>query len=295
MTNPLTTGFEAHRAHLRSVAYRMLGSLTEADDAVQETWLRLNRADPAEVRGLRAWLTTVVGRICLDMLRSRTNRREDPLERLARVPDPIVTTVDDDPQQHAELADSVGLALLVVLEALSPTERLAFVLHDVFAVPFDEIGPLLDRSSAAAKQLASRARQRIRAADRTPDADPRRHRELLEAFLSASRQGDFDRLVSLLHPDVVLRADAGDGPLGPSRLVRGPAAVAGQARRYAGLARSAVPVLVNGAPGLVAAPHGTAAALVSITVRDGLIAEIDILADPDRLHRVLPPALTTAP
>jgi RNA polymerase sigma-70 factor (ECF subfamily) len=250
----------------------------------------LARAD-TEVRSLRAWLTTVVGRICLDMLRSRAARREDPIED-GHLPDPIVTAVDDDPQARAELADSVGLALLIVLETLSPAERLAFVLHDVFGVPFDQIGPMLDRSPAAAKQLASRARQRLRSAGSTPDADARRHSEVLDAFLSASREGDFEGLVALLHPDVVLRADAGDGPLGPSRVLRGPVTVAGQAQRYAGLARSTVPVLVNGAPGLVAAPRGVPMAIVSIAVRDGLISEIDILADPERLRRVLPPGLT---
>ncbi len=208
-----TAQFQAQRAHLRAVAYRMLGSLSEADDAVQETWLRLNRSG-AEVENLRAWLTTVVSRVCLDMLRARVTRHEEPLD--AHVPDPVVTADGDDPEQQALLADSVGLALLVVLDTLSPTERLAFVLHDIFAVPFDRIGPILDRSPAAAKQLASRARRRLSEVGSAAEAetDPARQREVLRAFLAASREGDFAGLLAVLDPDVVLRADAGVRPDG---------------------------------------------------------------------------------
>ena len=274
--------FQAHRAHLRAVAYRMLGSLSEADDAVQETWLRLNRSG-AEAENLRAWLTTVVSRICLDMLRARVARHEEPLD--VHVPDPVVTSATDDPEQHALLADSVGLALLVVLDTLSPAERLAFVLHDVFAVPFDQIGSVLDRSPAAAKQLATRARHRLRAAT-APAADPARQREVAEAFLAASRGDDFEGLLAVLHPAVVLRADAGAGPLGPSRLVSGAPAVAAQAHRYARLARFARPVLVNGTPGYLVAPDGQPFAVIGITVRDDKITEIDILADPERLSQL---------
>jgi RNA polymerase sigma factor (sigma-70 family) len=293
----LAAEFQAHRAHLRAVSYRMLGSLAEADDAVQETWLRLTSTSTStststgtgtgtgtgDVRNLRAWLTTVVSRICLDMLRARTARRENPLD--VHVPDPVVTSATDDPEQHALLADSVGLALLVVLDTLSPAERLAFVLHDVFAVPFDQIGSVLDRSPAAAKQLATRARHRLRAAT-APAADPARQREVAEAFLAASRGDDFEGLLAVLHPAVVLRADAGAGPLGPSRLVSGAPAVAAQAHRYARLARFARPVLVNGTPGYLVAPDGQPFAVIGITVRDDKITEIDILADPERLSQL---------
>ncbi len=280
----LAAEFQAHRAHLRAVCYRMLGSLTEADDAVQETWLRLSSADTGDVRNLRAWLTTVVSRVCLDMLRARTARRESPLD--VHVPDPVVTSAADDPEQHALLADSVGLALLVVLDTLSPAERLAYVLHDVFAVPFDQIGPVLDRSPAAAKQLASRARHRLRGATAPARSDPARQRQVAEAFLAASRGDDFEGLLAVLDPAVVLRADAGAGPLGPSRLVKGAAEVAAQARHFAHLARFAQPVLVNGAPGFLVAPDGHPVALIGLAVRDGKITEIDILADPERLGRL---------
>jgi RNA polymerase sigma-70 factor (ECF subfamily) len=296
--------FEAHRAHLRSVAYRMLGSLTDADDAVQEAWLRLSRADTGDVRDLRAWLTTVVSRVCLDMLRSRAARREDSLD--VHVPDPIVTRVDDDPAEHAILADSIGIALLVVLDTLSPTERLAFVLHDIFAMPFEQIGPILDRSPAAAKQLASRARRRLRdaparAAEETaaaggPPAPPgtapagtadlARQWTVVEAFLAASREGDFEGLLAILDPDIVLRADAGSGPLGPSVLVRGAREVIAQAQRFAPLGRYARPVLVNGGPGFLVARNGEPLALMAVTVRGGKIAEMDVLADPARLARL---------
>ena len=293
-------GFEEHRAHLRSVAYRMLGSLNEADDVVQEAWLRLSRADTGDVRDLRAWLTTVVSRVCLDMLRSRASRREDPLD--VHVPDPIVTRVDDDPAEHAILADSVGIALLVVLDTLPPAERLAFVLHDVFAVPFEQIGPVLDRSPAAAKQLASRARHRLHAAPAQPAAtspgsppvaavpggpgDLSRQWTVVDAFLAASREGDFEGLLAILDPDIVLRADAGGGPLGPSVLVRGARDVIAQARRFAPLGRFARPVLVNGAPGFLVARGGEPLALLAVTVRDDKITELDILADPVRLREL---------
>jgi RNA polymerase sigma-70 factor (ECF subfamily) len=293
--------FEAHRGHLRSVAYRMLGSLTDADDAVQEAWLRLSRADTGDVRDLRAWLTTVVSRVCLDMLRSRTARREDSLD--VHVPDPIVTSADDDPAEHAVLADSIGIALLVVLDTLSPTERLAFVLHDIFALPFEQIGAILDRSPAAAKQLASRARRRLRdtpsRAAKEPaapgsaparsgtapagTADLTRQWSVVEAFLAASRDGDFEGLLAILDPDVVLRADAGAGPFGPSVLIRGASEVIAQAQRFAPLGRFARPVLVNGGPGLLIARDGEPLALMAVTVHDGKIAEMDILADPARL------------
>jgi RNA polymerase sigma-70 factor (ECF subfamily) len=289
-------GFEEHRAHLRAVAYRMLGSLNEAEDAVQEAWLRLSRADTGDVRDLRAWLTTVVSRVCLDMLRSRSSRREDSLD--VHLPDPIVTRVDDDPAEHAILADSVGIALLVVLDTLPPAERLAFVLHDVFAVPFEQIGPILDRSPAAAKQLASRARHRLRAApppgaasaDDAPDAagpaDLARQWTVVDAFLAASREGDFEGLLAILDPGIVLRADAGTGPLGPSVLVRGAREVMAQARQFAPLARFARPVLVNGGPGFLVARDGEPIALLAATVAGGKITELDILADPVRLRQL---------
>jgi RNA polymerase sigma factor (sigma-70 family) len=292
-------GLEEHRAHLRSVAYRMLGSLSEADDAVQETWLRLYRSGADDVRDLRAWLTTVVSRVCLDMLRSRASRREDSLDSGVHVPDPIVTPAGEDPADQAALADSVGLALLVVLDTLSPAERLAFVLHDIFAVPFEEIGGILERSPAAAKQLASRARQRLRAAPARdplsasapgggPAAGARLARQwaVVDAFLAAAREGDFDRLLTILDPDVVLRSDAGKGPLGPSVLVRGAREAITQAQRYAPLGKFARPVLVNGAPGLLVVRQGQPLALLAVTVHGDVITEMDILADPDRLARL---------
>ena len=292
--------FEAQRAHLRSVAYRMLGSLNEADDAVQEAWLRLSRADTGDVRDLRAWLTTVVSRVCLDMLRSRATRREDSLE--VHVPDPVVTRVDDDPAEHALLADSVGMALLVVLDTLPPAERLAFVLHDVFAVPFEQIGSILDRTPAAAKQLASRARHRLRsapahqgaasadggpaAASSAGSADLARQWTVVDAFLAASREGDFEGLLAILDPDVVLRADAGAGPFGPSVLTRGAREVIAQAQRFASLSRFARPVLVNGAPGFLVVRDGESLALLAATVQNDKITEMDILADPVRLRQL---------
>jgi RNA polymerase sigma-70 factor, ECF subfamily len=281
----LAIAFEAHRPHLRAVAYRMLGSITEAEDAVQESWLRLARSNTDDVLNLRAWLTTVVARLCLDTLRVRSARREDPLD--VHVPDPIVGTHDDtDPEAEAVLVDSIGLALLVVLETLSPAERLSFVLHDIFAVPFDQIAAILERSPAAAKQLASRARRRVQGASAPPDTDHVKQQEIVDAFLAATRHGDFAGLLAVLHPDVVLRADAGSGPIGPSQLVGGARAVAAQALRFADVAQFARRVLVNGAPGLIAAPNGHPVALLSATVRGDLIVEIDILADPDRLNRL---------
>ena len=283
-TDWLAEDFQAHRAHLHAVAYQMLGSIAEADDAVQEAWLRLTSADADEVRNRRAWLTTVVSRICLDMLRARRARREEPLD--VHVPDPVVTDLADDPEHHALLADSVGLALLVVLDTLSPTERLAFVLHDIFAVPFEQIGLVLDRSPAAAKQLASRARNRLRGTTAPAASDAARQRAVADAFLAAARGDDFEGLLAILDPNVVLRADAGAGPLGPSRLIKGAASVAAQAHQYAHLARFARPVLVNGTPGFLVAPNDQPAAVIGLAVSGGKIAEIDILADPERLGRL---------
>ena len=280
----LAERFEANRTHLRAVAYRMLGSVSEADDAVQEAWLRLSRSRSDEVENLRAWLTTVVARVCLDMLRSRKARREEPLG--PHVPEPIVSSQAGlEPEHEALLADSVGLALFVVLETLGPAERLAFVLHDMFAMPFDEIAPIVGRSPAAARQLASRARRRVQGAAPAPDADVAEQREVVEAFLAASRDGDFDGLLAVLDPDVVLRADAGrDRP--DSREVRGARAVAEQASRFARLARFARPALVNGTAGYVVAPGGRPVAVGGFTVAGGKIVEIDILADPARLRNL---------
>ncbi len=272
--------FEQHRAHLRAVAYRMLGSLSEADDAVQEAWLRLSRSDAAEVGNLGGWLTTVVGRVCLDMLRSRKSRREQPMD--AHVPDPIISGFPGaqaaDPEQEALLADSVGLALLVVLETLGPAERLAFVLHDMFGVPFEEIGAIVGRSPAAARQLASRARRRVQGRPTVPDADLPRQREIVEAFLSAARGGDFDALVALLHPEVVLHADTG-----VVREVHGAAAVARQALFFAQFTTDARPALINGAAGVVSTTGGVLAAVMGTTIIDDKIVAIHILADPARL------------
>src|SRR5919108_3461354 len=246
----LAQQFEEHRTRLRAVAYRMLGSLSEADDAVQEAWLRLSRTDASEIDNLGAWLTTVVARLALNMLRSRDLRREEPLD--VRMPEPMVDRADGtDPEHEAELADSVGLALLVVLETLNPAERLAFVLHDMFAVPFEEIAPIVDRSPAAARQLASRARRRVQGEKTVPDADPATQREIVDAFLAAGRDGDFESLVALLDPDVVLRADVGvEGP-GVSREIRGAEAVAGQAVFYGRIGLDMRPALINGAAGIV--------------------------------------------
>jgi RNA polymerase sigma factor (sigma-70 family) len=276
----LAERFEANRRQLRAVAYRMLGSLSEADDAVQEAWLRLSRSDPRGIENLSAWLTTVVGRVSLDMLRARKARREEPLA--GRLPDLLVDRADGiDPEHEVLLADSVGLALLVVLETLSPAERLAFVLHDIFAVPFDEIAPIVDRSPEAARQLASRARRRVRAERTVPDADLETQREVADAFLAAWRDGDFDRLVAVLDPDVVVRVDFG-APRG-LRETRGAEAVAGQALRYARLGLDVRPALVNGVAGAVAFLHGQPFSIAAITVRNGRIVELDFLTDPERL------------
>ncbi|MER8156487.1 RNA polymerase sigma factor SigJ [Streptomyces sp. NPDC094472] len=281
----LAEGFEAHRGHLRAVAYRMLGSLSEADDAVQEAWLRLSRSDTAAVENLGGWLTTVVGRVCLDMLRSRTARREEPLG--VHLPDPVISgETGPGPEDQALLADSVGLALLVVLETLAPAERLAFVLHDLFAVPFDEIAPIVDRTPAAARQLASRARRRVRGAVPVPDADLARQREIVNAFLAAAHDGDFEGLISVLDPDVVLRADYGAAPAPAPREVYGAAAVADQALTFSRLSSTGLlarPALVNGAVGVVSSRDGRPFSVLAFTVTDGRIVAIDILADPERL------------
>jgi RNA polymerase sigma factor (sigma-70 family) len=277
----LTREFESYRGHLRGVAYRMLGSLAEADDAVQEAYVRLRRADTDDVENLGGWLTTVVARVCLNVLRSRRTRREDPLD--PHVPDPIVSPVGSvAPEQEAVLADSVGLALLVVLEMLPPAERLAFVLHDMFAVPFDEIAPIVGRSTTATRQLASRARRRVQGAAPSPDRDVARQREVVDAFFAAARDGDFERLVTVLDPDIVLRVDLGAVP-GASRLVRGPAAVARQALIFAAPERVTHPALVNGAAGVVITIDGRPVSVMGFTVVDGRIVEIDALSDPARL------------
>ena len=283
----LAQRFEAHRPHLQAVAYRMLGSFAEAEDAVQETWLRLNRtaADPAAdaVDNLGGWLTTVVARIALDVLRSRSNRREEPLDRL---PDPVVTAVDADPERSAVLADSVSLALLIVLQTLTPAERLVFVLHDLFAVPFDEIARIVDRSPAAARQLASRARRRVRGRAPGPDADLPRQQEVVAAFLAASRGGDLDALLAVLDPEITLRVDQGAGV----RVVHGAATVAGQALPSARFAPAGRPAVVNGGAGVVTVVDGRVVSVLATTVREGRIVAIDILADRDRLALFTPPA-----
>jgi RNA polymerase sigma-70 factor (ECF subfamily) len=280
----LAESFQAHRTHLRSVAYRMLGSLSDADDAVQEAWLRLSRSDTGEIANLGGWLTTVVGRVCLDMLRSRKSRREEPLP--FRVPDPIVSADDgSDPEHQAVLADSVGLALLVVLETLTPAERLAFVLHDMFAVPFEQIASIIGRSPAASKQLASRARRRVQGAAPVPDRDLNRQKQIVDAFLTAARGGDFEALVALLDPDVQLRADVGALGPGTSTLVRGAAEVGSRTLAFARFAKFARPALVNGAPGLVAIRDGEPISVLAFSISGGKIVELDILADPERLRQ----------
>src|SRR6266545_357404 len=280
----LAERFQAHRSHLRAVAYRMLGSLTEADDAVQGAWLRLSRSrtDTSEVHNLGGWLTTLVARECLDMLRARISRREEPLG--VHLPDPIISPQDQtDPEQQALLAEGVGLALLVVLDTLAPAERLAFVLHDMFAVPFDQIGPIVGRSPDAAKMLASRARRRVQGAAPVPDADLARQREVVDAFFAAARDGDFAALVALLDPDVVLRADPTAVRAGASAAVRGAAAVA---ETFSGRARLARPALVDGAVGAVWAAGGRPRFVFSFTITRGKIVAIDILADPERLGQL---------
>ncbi|MEU4795962.1 sigma factor [Streptomyces sp. NPDC023327] len=325
----LAARFEEHRPRLNAVAYRMLGSLSESEDAVQEAWFRLSRTEKAaagkatagkadstgehvgtgehagvgagdeagvagEVRNLGGWLTTVVGRVCLDLLRSRQSRREDSLDVSleTHVPDPVVSRVDVvDPEQEVLLADSVGLALLIVLDTLAPAERLAFVLHDMFAVPFEEIAPIVERSTAATRQLASRARRRVQGSTPAQETDVAKQREVVEAWMAATKAGDFDALLALLDPDVVLRADSGELSSGLSKLVRGAATVAGQAAMFARLAVHQHLVLVNGLPGLVATPGGEVFSIGSFTVVDGRIVEIDIIADPERLRNLRIPPL----
>ena len=282
----LAVRFEENRGRLRAVAYRMLGSHAEADDAVQESWLRLSRTDGDTIENLGGWLTTVVGRVCLDMLAARRSRREEPLD--GHLPDPLV--VPDDgrgPESEAVLADSVGLALLVVLDTLDPAERLAFVLHDMFAVPFPQIAELVDRSPEAARQLASRARRKVQGATPVPD-DLHRQREVVDAFLAAARAGDFEALVAVLDPDVLLRADRGTAPGAASRTIRGAAAVAGQALLFAVPGRAVRPALVNGASGLVVrGSGGRLIAVLGFTVTGGQIREIDVLADPVRVSQIV--------
>jgi RNA polymerase sigma-70 factor (ECF subfamily) len=279
----LAEQFEEHRTHLKAVAYRMLGSLSEADDAVQEAWLRLSRSEASEIENLGGWLTTVVARVSLNMLRSRASRREQPID--VRVPEPIIDSADGtDPEHEALLADSVGLALLVVLETLSPPERLAFVLHDMFAVPFNEIAPIVDRSPQATRQLASRARRRVRGERAVPDVDVDGQREVVEAFLAAAREGDFEALVAVLDPDVVLRQDFGPGA--PAREIRGAEEVASQAEMYSQLGLDIQPALVNGAVGVVAFRDGRPFSVGGFTVRGGRIVEMDWLTDPERLSRL---------
>jgi RNA polymerase sigma-70 factor (ECF subfamily) len=283
--NWLAERFEANRSHLRAVAYRMLGSLTEADDAVQEAWIRLSRTDTSDVENLRGWLTTVVGRVSLNMLRSRRTRREAPLE--THVSDPILSPESGvGPEHEALLGESVGLALLAVLDTLSPAERVAFVLHDVFAVPFDDIASIVGKSPGATRQLASRARRRVQGAP-VPDTDLDGQWAVVEAFLAASRDGDFERLLAVLDPDVVLRSDGGAERPGLVSLIRGAEAVATGAMTFRQLAETATRALVNGVPGGVAwYPDGRPFAVVSITVAGGRIVSIDILADPERLSRL---------
>lgn len=281
----LAESFETHRTHLQAVAYRMLGSLSEADDAVQEAWLRLNRSDTSSVKNLGGWLTTVVARVCLDMLRMRKSKREEPLDDY--MSEPVVSREDGiAPEQEALLADSVGLAVLVVLDTLDPAERLAFVLHDMFAVPFDEIAPIVGRSPTAARQLASRARRRVHGGARVSDADLTRQREVANAFLAASRDGNFEALLAVLDPDVVVRADRAAVPLGAATEVHGALAVARQALSYSRLARFGQLALVNGAVGAVVAPRGRLMLVGTFKVKGERIAEIEIIADRARLREL---------
>jgi len=279
----LAERFEANRSHLRGVAYRMLGSVTEAEDAVQEAWIRLSRTDTRQVDNLQAWLTTVVGRVCLNMLRSRKTRRESSLE--THLPDPILSPEEGmDPEQEALLGDSVGLAMLVVLDALTPAERVAFVLHDVFALPFNEIAPIVGRTPTAARQLASRARRRVQGAP-VPDVDLEGQWAVVDAFLAAARDGDFERLLAVLDPEVVLRSEGGVARPGLVSLVHGAQAVAERAMTFRRL--KATRALVNGIPGGVAwAPDGSPFAVVALTVKGGRIVAIDVLADPDRVGQL---------
>lgn len=276
----LADRFEAQRAELRAVAYRMLGSVNEADDAVQEAWLRLQRSDVAAVQNLRGWLITVVGRICLDMLRSRSARREDPLE--TRPSEPI-ESLTPTPESEAILADSVGLALLVVLDTLTPDERLAFVLHDVFGVSFREIAPVLERTPAATKMLASRARRRIQATDTLPENSQARRHEIVTAFLAAARDGNFDALLTLLHPDAVLQADATAAQMGAPSQLHGAGSLA---RQFAGRAQAARPALIDGAAGAAWAPGGVLTGVFTFTIVDDRIQRIDVITDPSQVARL---------
>ena len=279
----LAERFEEHRPHLRAVAYRMLGSLTEADDAVQEAWLRASRADASHIENLGGWLTTIVARVSLNVLRSRSRRREEPIG--VHLPDPLVTGEGMQPEDEAVLADQVGLALMVVLDSLSPAERLAFVLHDLFGLAFDEIAPMLDRTPVATRQLASRARRRVKGAEiPTPDPDLARQREVVDAFFQAAREGDFDALITILHPDVVLRSDFGAKHRKASVITRGAAAVAGQARGFPGAIVR--PALVNGAAGAVITVRDRPIAVMAFTVVEGRVVAIDAIADPERVRRV---------
>ncbi|MGW5363839.1 sigma-70 family RNA polymerase sigma factor [Actinopolymorpha pittospori] len=283
----LTDRFERERPRLRAVAYRMLGSTSEAEDAVQETWIRLNRTDVSGVDNLSGWLTTVIARVCLNTLRTREHRREDPLD-VDDGPEPVLGHRDaiDDPEQHALLADSVGVALLVVLDTLAPAERLAFVLHDMFSVPFEEIATMLERTPASVRQLASRARRRVRGEAAAPNPDLPRQRQVVDAFLAASRSGNFDALVALLDPDVVLRADRAAGPTPEPIVIHGARFVAKGAGAAAERARLSEPALVNGGVGLVMARDGRLFLVLNFTVTEGRITEIDVIADPERLRQL---------
>ena len=287
----LAERFEANRSHLRAVAYRMLGSLSDADDAVQEAWIRLSRSEVGAIDNLQAWLTTVVGRVCLNMLRSRATRGEVSLE--SHVPDPIVSPAEGvDPEQEALVGDSVGLALLVVLDSLTPAERVAFVLHDIFAVPFDEIAPILDRTPEATRQLASRARRRVQGAP-VPDVNLDGQWAVADAFLAASRRGDFKALLAVLDPNVVVRADGGLARPDLVSVARGARAVAGQAMIFRQFAETATRVLVNGIPGGIAwAPDGSPFAILALTIKGGKVVEIESLADPERLAKLNLSAVT---
>ena len=281
----LARRFERSRARLHAVAFRMLGASGEAEEAVQEAWLRLDRTDPEEIDDLQGWLTTVVARICLDMLRARRARREEPLG--PHVPDPIVSPVEGaDPAHEAVVADSVGLAMLGVLETLSPEERVAFVLHDMFSVPFEQVADLLDRSPAAARKAASRARGRVEVESTEPDVDLERQREVIEAFFAASREGDFDALVAVLHPEVILRADGGKARPSANHVIRGATEVASRAMTFANLGPFVRPVRVNGVAGVLVAPEGKPFSVMAFTVAGGRIVAMDALADPDRLGRL---------
>jgi RNA polymerase sigma factor (sigma-70 family) len=287
----LTERFESERPHLRAVAYRMLGSLAEAEDVVQDAWLRASRAGTADVENLGGWLTTIVARLCLDRLRSRASHREEPIDDLAEIsiPDPVVSSPDGvDPEQETLLAESVGLAMLVVLETLSPAERLAFVLHDTFALPFEQIAPIVQRSTEATRQLASRARRRLRGATASSEVPLRRQWELVDAFLAASREGNLEGLMAVLDPDVVARADAGTSTVltGRSRVVRGAEAVTSQAMIFRGLAGGARKALVNGSAGVVVFANDRPYAVVALTFSRSRIVELDFLVDPERLARL---------